>query len=131
MSRIIKTGVALRKDTLDKLKIYMDKTGLNNRSKIIDEALELYLAERSLLIDFGKVGGAILVYYHHHAEGELTHLQHDFIDIIISNTHMHIDRDNCIEAILVRGEINRIRDLVNMLEKIKDVKAVKYGFFKI
>ncbi len=131
MGGVIKTGVAFRKDTLDKLEAYMKKMGLTNRSKIIDEALEVFLTERSILMGTGKVGGAILLYFDHDAEEELTHIQHDFLDIIISNTHAHIDRDNCIEAILVKGDIGRIKELISLLERLKGVKAVRYGFFSI
>ena len=131
MGGVIKTGVAFKKDTLDKLEAYMKSMGIANRSKIIDEALELFLAERSILMGVGKVGGAILIYFNHDAEEQLTHIQHDFLDIIISNTHAHIDKENCIEAILVKGDVRRIKELISAIEGIKDVKAVRFGFFSI
>jgi len=131
MSRVVKASVAFRKDTIMKLNKYMEESGILNRSHIVDEALKIYLAERSILSGKGRVGGAILVYYDHDAEEELTGIQHEYLDIVVSNTHMHIDRENCIEAILIRGSMERVRELVFKIEGIKDVKAVKYGFFNI
>jgi CopG family nickel-responsive transcriptional regulator len=128
---VIKTGIAFRRDTLKALEDYMRSMNLANRSKVIDEAIRLYLSERSILTGHGKIGGAIILYFNHDAEEELTGTQHDFLDIIVSNTHMHIDEENCTEAILVKGDMEKIRDLISKLEKIKDVKAIKYGFFKI
>lgn len=131
MKGVIKTGVAIRKDTLIKLESYMKSMGITNRSKIIDEALELFLAERRVLLESGVVGGAILIYFDHDAEEELTHIQHDFLDIVISNTHAHIDEENCIEAILVKGDVKKIKKLISAIENLKGIKAVRFGFFSI
>ena len=134
MPGIVKTGVALRKDTLAKLERYMEKIGIRNRSKIISEALEMYLADKASLFERGCVGGAILMYYDHEdkdVETRLTDIQHNHLNVIISNTHAHIDKRNCIEAILVRGEIDKIRELIYELETLRGLKALRYGFFKI
>ena len=127
----MKTSVAFRKDTIEKLNKYMEESGILNRSQIVDEALEIYLAERSILSGKGIVGGAILLYYDHDAEDELARIQHEYLDIVVSNTHMHIDKENCIEAILIRGSMEKVRELIYRIEAVKDVKAVKYGFFNI
>lgn len=134
MSSIIRTGVALRKNTLTKLNKYMQRSGIKNRSKIIDEALEIYLADKASLFEEGCVGGAILIYYDHKDKDvgmKLNSIQHKYLSVIISNTHAHIDKRNCIEAILVRGKIDPIRDLIYELEKLRGLRALRYGFFKI
>jgi len=128
---VVKTGVALRRDTLEKLEEYMRAAGIRNRSRVISEALEVYLAERASLAGEGKIGGAILVYFDHRAQEALTELQHRYLDIVISNTHAHLDEENCIEAILVRGDVAKVKELISRLESLKGVKAVRFGFFKI
>lgn len=131
MSKVVKTGIAFRKDILSKLERYMRAVGLKNRSKIVSEALELYLAERSLSINMGEVGGAILIYYNHKAVEDLTELQHKYINLIVSSTHMHIDQDNCIEVILVKGNVKNVKKLVIELENIREMKALRYNLFQI
>lgn len=129
--RIVRTGVAFRRDTLKMLNEYMNKMGMKNRSRIIDEALRLYLSDRGIMIEEGVFGGVIAVYFEHEAEQNLTELQHEFLDIVISNTHVHLDEENCMEAILVKGDIRRIKEFMSKMNGIKGLKAMRSSFFKI
>jgi len=75
----------------------------------------------------GEVVGAItLVYDHHKRElvNKLTDIQHDFQGTIISTQHIHLDHDNCLELIAVRGAPSGIGKLADTL---KSVKGVKHG----
>ncbi|MEM0084828.1 MAG: nickel-responsive regulator [Candidatus Methanomethylicia archaeon] len=127
----IKTGVAFKEETLKILSEYMEKMKLNNRSKVIDEAIKLYLSERGLIMEDGFFGGVITVYFEHKAEQELTELQHKFLRIVISNTHAHLDEENCIEAILVKGDAKEIKQFISELEKVKGLNALRFSFFRI
>ena len=52
----------------------------------------------------------------------LTGIQHDFGKIIAFTQHIHLDHDNCLELIIVRGEAGQIRELVARLNSAKGVK---------
>jgi len=130
----VKTGISFRKDILDDLENYMKSLGIKSRSKIVNEAVGMYLADRAVLMGKGIVGGAVLIYYDHEVREireNLTHVQHDFMDVIISNTHAHIDKRHCIEAILVKGRIERIKELIKALESLHGLKELRLGLFKI
>jgi CopG family nickel-responsive transcriptional regulator len=131
LAKIVRTGVAFREETLKMLNEYMDKTGMKNRSRIIDEALRLYLSDRGIMMEEGMFGGVIAVYFEHEAEQKLTELQHEFLDIVISNTHVHLDAENCMEAILVKGDIRKIKEFMLKIEGVKGLKAMRSSFFKI
>ncbi|MEM2704422.1 MAG: CopG family ribbon-helix-helix protein [Candidatus Bathyarchaeia archaeon] len=131
MSKIRRISIAFRNETLDKLDKYMKEMRLENRSKIVDEAIQLYLSERSLLMREGYIGGAIVIYFEHEMEHELTELQHEYLDVIISNTHVHLDEKNCMEAILVKGEKSKIKDLISKVERLRGVKVLRFSFFDI
>jgi len=63
----------------------------------------------------------------HHKRGlvqKLTSLQHEYHSIIISTQHIHLDHDNCLEVIIVRGKSHALDQLAS---KLKAVKGVKYG----
>jgi len=48
--------------------------------------------------------------YDHHRSGvtkELTDLQHDYHHEITATTHVHLDHDNCLEIVAVRGQTPR------------------------
>ena len=65
-----------------------------------------------------------MVYNHHEREssGILTQLQHDYMGVIISTQHIHIDHVNCLEVIIVRGKVQQITKLFNALKTSHGVK---------
>lgn len=131
--KTIKTGVAIKKEIADKLDLIMKQLNLKSRSKAISEAIEFYVAEKSSLIGEGILSGVILLLYDHTVKGidyKLIHAQHDYLNIIISTTHIHLDPKRCLEAIIVKGSITEIRNLIGSLERIKGVYAVRHVFFK-
>lgn len=131
---VIKTGVALKEETYAKLIGLMESLGLSNRSKIISDAVEMYIAEKSVLLGEGYLGGIITILYDHHTrdiEHNLTHLQHRHRKIIISNIHAHLDERNCLEAILIKGEVVEIKMLISELGNIKGLTALRHAFFRI
>jgi CopG family nickel-responsive transcriptional regulator len=51
-------------------------------------------------------------------------VQHDFHDKIISTQHIHLDHDNCLEIVIVKGKPKEVETLS---DKLKTVKGVKHG----
>jgi CopG family nickel-responsive transcriptional regulator len=75
----------------------------------------------------GQVAGAIVMVYDHHTRGvvdRLTDVQHDCHDAIISTQHVHLDHDNCLEIIAVRGKPAEIDAIMKRLKAIKGLKHV-------
>jgi len=52
----------------------------------------------------------------------LTDVQHKYYEAIISSLHVHLDHDNCLEVILVRGKAALVHKLANALIGAKGVK---------
>ena len=44
----------------------------------------------------------------------------------MSTLHVHLDHDNCLEVILVRGRSSQVQDLANALIAIKGVKHGRF-----
>jgi CopG family nickel-responsive transcriptional regulator len=59
------------------------------------------------------------------------HIQHRYTDIITTTTHMHLDPDNCLETIMVRGETKRIKELANHMSKNRGIKSFKVNFVSV
>lgn len=78
-----------------------------NRSTAIQVAMRDFLTEhRWSTEEEGVVVGAITMIFDHHARrlgSALTSIQHDFLDVISSTTHVHVDHDNCLEILAVKG----------------------------
>jgi CopG family nickel-responsive transcriptional regulator len=49
-------------------------------------------------------------------------MQHAHHEAIISSLHVHLDHDNCLEVLVVRGKSNDVQQLANLLIATKGVK---------
>ena len=75
----------------------------------------------------GEVTGVItLVYDHHRRElvDGLINIQHDHQGMIVASQHVHLDHDNCLEVIIVRGAAAAI---VKLASHLRSAKGVKHG----
>ncbi|MGB2782952.1 MAG: nickel-responsive transcriptional regulator NikR [Atribacterota bacterium] len=130
MSDIIRFGVSLEKELLEKFDRLIKEKKYSNRSEAIRDLIRENLVKREW-IEGKEVAGAItLVFDHHKRElvNILTDIQHDFHTLIISSQHIHLDHDNCLEIIVVRGKPIEVRGLA---DKLKSTKGVKYGSLSI
>jgi len=120
-------GVYIPDDLARELDRIMRELGVKNRSKIVQEALRMYVNEYQWR-RHGRVCGVLGVVYNHEVKGvdeKLTDIQHDFLDVIISTLHIHLDREKCMLAIAVRGESERVKKLINLIEGIRGVLLTK------
>ena len=106
-----------------------------NRSTAIQMAMRDFLTEhRWSTEEEGVVAGAIAMIFDHHVKGlgsALTGIQHDFRDVISSTTHVHLDHDNCLEILAVKGDIERIKGLTGSLRVSRGVKQLKFSMLNI
>ena len=72
--------------------------------------------------------GTLTIVYNHHAndlQEKLHHIQHQYLDLVIMSVHVHIDEDNCMEVIILKGETGIVQDVANMILGTKGVKTGK------
>ncbi len=127
MSRLTRFGVSVDSDLLDKFDEMNDKKGYANRSEAIRDIIrEKLVIEEWTQTARETVGVFSIVYDHHQNELSqiLNALQHDYLDIIISSTHIHIDHNNCLEVIILKGKSNRIKEITN---KLSAERGIKHG----
>lgn len=123
MSELIRFGVSLEKNLLKKFDQFIKEENYPTRSKAISDLISESITKRDW-IKSKCVFGSITLFYNHHKRdltNKLTDIQHDFNDIIISNLHVHIDKDNCLELIALKGESKRVDDLRKILKSIKSL----------
>ena len=78
-----------------------------------------------------EIYGTVTLIYDHHVRmlsEKVTELQHQYYAAIMSTVHVHLDHDNCLEMILVRGESILVQNLANALIA---TKGVKHGRFTL
>ena len=74
------------------------------------------------------VAGAIVLVYDHHKrdlQTKSTDVQHDYHNLILSVQHVHLDHNNCLETIAVKGKANELSALANELIALKGIKHGK------
>ncbi|BCM89329.1 nickel-responsive regulator [Abditibacteriota bacterium] len=98
--------------------------GYSNRSLALADMIRAQLVEHHQSLG-GEIAGTITLLFDHHKpslQRVLTDLQHDHTDLIVSTLHVHLDHDNCLEVLVVRGDAGRIRALCDTLVGTKGVK---------
>jgi CopG family nickel-responsive transcriptional regulator len=105
------------------------KRGYSSRSEGIRDAIRNYIVHYEWMSDVqGERVGVITLVYSHSQRGlveNLTEIQHDSGDIIQSTLHVHLDHDNCLEVIVLRGEGKDVRIATEKMMALKGVKHVK------
>lgn len=128
METVTRFSVSLDKKLLRELDRMSREKGYDNRSLAIADMVRAHLVEHRQQLDRGEIAGSItLVYDHHkhHLQELLTDLQHEHRDVIISALHCHLDHDNCLEVLAVRGKASGIKKLADELIAAKGVKHGK------
>lgn len=130
MSEIVRFGVSLEKELLEKFDRLIKEKKYPNRSEAIRDLIRENLVKREWAEGKEVAGAITLVFDHHKRElvNTLTDIQHDFHQLIISSQHIHLDHDNCLEIIVVRGKPIEVRGLA---DKLRVTKGVKYGSLSI
>ena len=124
MSDLFRFGVSLDKALLDKFDRYIRERNYSNRSEAFRDLIRQELIKKEWQ-EGDDVAGAITLIYDHHRKdllNKITDLQHDFQSVIISTQHIHLDHDNCLEIVAVRGQPREVTKLADMMKSIKGVK---------
>mgnify|MGYP001121679985 CR=1 FL=1 len=127
MSNIVRFSMSLNRRLLEPFDKVIVKKGYPSRSEAIRDLIRKYLVSEEWKKDKKETAGTITLVYDHETRelGEkLTHLQHKHLNLIISTTHIHLDKHNCLEVIIVRGKGDRIKTLA---DKLISLKGVKHG----
>jgi CopG family nickel-responsive transcriptional regulator len=121
-------SVSLPAALLRQLDEMAEEKGYANRSQAIADMIRAQLVEHRRKASTGEIAGTItLVYDHHkpHVQATLTDIQHDHHEVIVATLHVHLDHDNCLEALVVRGPARVIKKIADELIAAKGVKHGK------
>ena len=125
MKGLKRFGISLEGKLLEKFDRLIKKKGYNNRSKAISDLIRQELVKEEWRKGDEVAGAITFVYDHHKRElvERLLELQHNFGHIVISTQHVHLDHDNCLEIIAVKG---KAEEVIKLADSIKATKGVKH-----
>ncbi len=125
MSELSRIGVAIDSALLDKFDDLIARRGYTNRSEAFRDLIRNELVEQAWELPESNVVGTVTLVYDHHVRmlsDKLIELQHDHHHHIVSTVHVHLDRDNCIEVLVVKGPASTVRRIADALISTKGVK---------
>ena len=126
---INRIGVSLPENLLKNFDGIILQRGYSSRSEGIRDAIRNYIVSYEWMSDIqGERVGVITIVYSHAQRGlvdNLTEVQHEFGDIIKSSMHVHLDHDNCLEVVVLRGEGKDVKIAAEKMMALKGVKHVK------
>ena len=122
--KLIRFGISLPEDLSRRFDRLLKRKNYPNRSEAIRDLIRNSLIEEEIERDAIVVGVLNLLYNHHKRElqEKLTIFQHDNHHMFISTTHVHLDHDNCLEVILLKGKAGEIKTLADQMIAIKGIK---------
>ena len=127
MKEIVRFGVSMEKKLLQGFDELISNKGYTNRSEAVRDLIRDQLVEEEWQTGEKEMIGSITLVYDHHTRGlsdTLTHLQHHFNGLIISTMHLHLDEENCLEILAVKGMVDEIKSVA---DKLISVRGVKHG----
>ncbi|MCK4884540.1 nickel-responsive transcriptional regulator NikR [Candidatus Bathyarchaeota archaeon] len=125
-------SVSVPEKLLERVKNSIKEQGFANRSEIIRQALRTFIMEsRSLKELEGEIAASITIIYERDAtKGQISEIQHSFGDIISTFLHAHIEEDYCLEVIVIKGEADKIRKLVDAFRTNEHINQIKVSILK-
>ena len=125
MSGLSRIGVAIDSELLNKFDALIGQRGYTNRSEAFRDLIRDELVEKTWESPESHVVGTVTLVYDHHVRllnEKLTNIQHEFHHSILSTLHVHLDHDNCLEVLVVRGRAAEVRKVADALISTKGVK---------
>lgn len=124
---LIRFGVSLGKDLLTRFDRLCAEHKYQNRSEAIRDLIRDYLVREEWSAPDAVVAGVVTLVYDHHRRdlvNRLIKVQHDRMDLIVASQHVHLDHDNCLEVLVLKGPAKEVKSLA---EGLRSTKGVKHG----
>ncbi|MDR1910826.1 MAG: nickel-responsive transcriptional regulator NikR [Helicobacteraceae bacterium] len=128
MEESIRFSVSLPKELLETLDRQIINKGYDSRSEFVRDLIrEQITAERWESGEEAVYGNLTLIYDHHSRElnAKMIDLAHQNATIVLCSTHVHIDHNNCMESIILKGKPNEIESVAAHIGGLRGVLFAK------
>jgi len=128
MSDLVRFGVSIPHELLEKFDGLISDKGYTNRSEAVRDLIRDRLVEEQWTETEHSVVGIVTVVYNHEQSDlaqKLTEIQHERHDIIISAVHVHLDQHNCLEVLIMRGRAEEVKKAGELLISTRGVRHGK------
>ena len=123
---LIRTGISLEQDLLERFDKVVQQKGYGSRSEAIRDLVRDHFVEDDVAANKVVVATLTLIYDHHQPKlsEQLIQSQHDYKGQVLASTHVHLDHHNCLEVIILKG---KGADAQKFADKLLSLKGVRHG----
>jgi len=121
---LVRFGISMPQSLIGQFDAMLEEQGYDNRSEAIRDLVRKALLAPAQIRPEQLAAGTIVMVYDHHVSDlptVLTELQHDYHHEINSTLHIHLNHRQCLEVIVVRGIVWRLRELQQRIQVLKGV----------
>lgn len=125
MAGLVRFGVSIEDNLLKQFDTLIKREGYPTRSEAIKGLITQTLVRKEWGGKNNEVAGIVTIVYSHHKRdlaNKLLKIQHVFNRIIISGQHIHLDHNNCLEIIVVKGRVSQLQHLIAQLKSVKGIR---------
>ena len=124
MAELTRTGVSIEEDLLKQFDSVIAKRGYKNRSEALRDLIRESLVSEAIDRNRTVVATLSLIYDHHspNLSDKLNDIQHHAHRNVLAATHVHLDADNCLEVVIMKGRSGSIRAVANAILSLQGVK---------
>lgn len=122
---IIRFSVSLPRTLLEHLDREVIGKGYASRSEFVRDFIRERMVEESWTRGGEQVAGVLTIIYDHHQRGlaqQIIDIQHHEAAEVLCATHVHLDHDNCLETIIIRGTPEQVEQVALTLGGLKGVR---------
>ena len=127
MSTLIRTGISMEQDLLERFDRMIEEKGYGNRSEAIRDLVRDHFVEEDVVSNKAVVATLTLVYDHHQPKlsEQLIEAQHSYKGTVLATTHVHLDHCNCLEVIILKGRGMEVKEFADRLLSLRGVQHGK------
>ncbi len=126
MGNLVRTGLSLERELLERFDTAINRKGYQNRSEAIRDLIREHLVEEAADENKVIVGTLTMVYDHHQPNlaAKLIGAQHEAASKVLAATHVHLDHHHCLEVVILKGRSGEVKSLA---DRILSLRGVKHG----
>jgi CopG family nickel-responsive transcriptional regulator len=126
MGNLVRTGLSLERELLERFDAAINRRGYQNRSEAIRDLIREHLVQEAVEDNKVIVGTLTMVYDHHqpNLSAKLIEAQHEAASKVLAATHVHLDHHHCLEVVILKGRSGEVKSLA---DRILSLRGVKHG----
>jgi CopG family nickel-responsive transcriptional regulator len=124
--------ISINEELAKEFDLLIAKRGYKNRSEAVRDLVRKHLeAELAQESSEGYCVANLSYVFNHHERDlaeRLTVLQHDRHDLTVATMHAHLDHDNCLESVILRGAAASVQEFADAM---KAERGVRHGLLNL